>query len=31
MTLETGDGKLRLPKAAPWTLDIKTGEAVIQK
>ena len=31
MPLEIGDGKLWLPKPAPWTLDIKTGEAVIQK
>jgi len=31
MPLEIGDGKLWLPKPTPWTLDIKTGEAVIQK
>jgi hypothetical protein len=31
MPLEIGDGKLSLPKPAPWTLDIKKGEAVIQK
>jgi len=31
MPLEIGDGKLSLPKPAPWTLDIKTGEAIIQK
>jgi hypothetical protein len=31
MPLEIGDGKLWLSKPAPWTLDVKTGEAVIQK
>jgi hypothetical protein len=30
MPLEIGDGKLSLPKPAPWTLDIETGEAVIK-
>jgi hypothetical protein len=30
MPLQIGDGKLWLPKPAPWTLDIKTGEAIIQ-
>jgi hypothetical protein len=27
MPLEIGDGKLRLPKPRPWSIDIKTGEA----
>jgi hypothetical protein len=31
MPLEIGDGKLWLSKPSPWTLDIKTGEAVILK
>jgi len=31
MPLEVGDGKLWLPKPHDWTLNIKTGEAVIQK
>lgn len=29
MPVEIGDGKLSLPAPTPWTLDIKTGEAVI--
>ena len=29
MPLEIGDGKLWLPAPAPWTLDVKTGEAVV--
>ncbi len=31
MPLEIGNGKLQLPEPKPWTLDVKTGEAVIQK
>lgn len=31
MPLEISDGKLWLPEPKDWTLDIKTGEAVIQK
>ncbi len=31
MPLEIGDGKLALPEPREWTLDIKTGEAVIKK
>jgi hypothetical protein len=31
MPLEIGDGKLRLPSPNEWTLDVVTGEAVIQK
>ncbi len=31
MPLEIGDGKLRLPEPRAWTLDVKTGEAVIDK
>jgi Glycosyl hydrolases family 43 len=31
MPLEIGDGKLWLPEPKEWTLDIKTGEAVIGK
>ncbi|HET7624580.1 MAG TPA: family 43 glycosylhydrolase [Verrucomicrobiae bacterium] len=31
MPLEIGNGKLRLPEPKPWTLDIQTGEAVIEK
>jgi len=30
MPLEIGDGKLKLPKPQPWTLNIKTGKAKIQ-
>jgi hypothetical protein len=29
MPLEIGDGKLRLPEPKEWTLDVKTGVAVI--
>ncbi len=29
MPVEIGDGKLWLPKPAPWKLNVKTGEAVI--
>ena len=29
MPVQIGDGKLRLPEPKEWTLDIKTGEAVI--
>lgn len=31
MPLEIGDGKLRLPEPKSWTIDVKTGEAVIQQ
>jgi hypothetical protein len=31
MPVEIGNGKLRLPEPKPWTLDIQTGEAVIEK
>ena len=31
MPLEIGDGKLTLPEPREWTLDIKTGEAIINK
>ena len=31
MPLVIGDGKLWLPEPKPWTLDIQTGEAVIEK
>jgi hypothetical protein len=31
MPLEIGDGKLVLPEPREWTLDIKTGEAVINR
>lgn len=31
MPMEIGNGALRLPAPKPWTLDIKTGEAVITK
>ncbi|MGO9108083.1 MAG: family 43 glycosylhydrolase [Thermoguttaceae bacterium] len=31
MPLEIGDGKLWLPEPKPFTLDIETGEAVVQK
>ena len=30
MPLQIGDGKLWLPEPKPWTLDIKTGEAIIK-
>jgi hypothetical protein len=30
MPLEIGDGKLRLPQPAPWTLDVKSGRAAIR-
>jgi hypothetical protein len=30
MPLEIGDGELRLPKPAPWTLDIHTGEVTVR-
>ena len=30
MPLEIGDGKLWLPEPKEWTLDVETGEAVIQ-
>jgi len=30
MPLEIGNGRLRLPAPAQWTLDVATGEAVIQ-
>ncbi|WP_206107814.1 family 43 glycosylhydrolase [Paludisphaera rhizosphaerae] len=29
MPMEIGDGKLQLPEPRPWTLDVATGEAVI--
>jgi hypothetical protein len=29
MPLEIGDGKLRLPEPHEWTLDVKSGAAVI--
>jgi hypothetical protein len=29
MPLEIGDGKLWLPEPKPWTIDVRTGEAVI--
>jgi hypothetical protein len=29
MPVEIGDGKLVLPKPAPWTLNVKTGESAI--
>ena len=29
MPVQIGDGKLFLPKPAPWTLDVKTGETKI--
>ena len=29
MPLEIGEGKLRLPEPAKWTLDIETGETVV--
>jgi len=31
MPVEIGGGKLWLPEPKPWTLDIQTGEAVIEK
>jgi hypothetical protein len=31
MPLEIGDAKLWLPEPKPWMLNIKTGEAVIEK
>ena len=31
MPLEIGDGKLWLPEPKPWTLNVKTGEAVLEK
>ena len=31
MPLEIGDGKLWLPEPKNWTLNLKTGEAVIEK
>jgi len=31
MPLEIGDGKLWLTDPKPWKLDIKTGEAVVEK
>jgi hypothetical protein len=31
MPLEIGDGKMSLPEPRAWTLDIKTGEALIKK
>jgi glycosyl hydrolase family 43 len=31
MPLEIGGGKMRLPEPRPWTLDIVTGEAAIDK
>jgi hypothetical protein len=31
MPLEIGDGKLWLPEPKPWTLNIQTGEAVMEK
>ena len=31
MPVEIGDGKLWLPDPKPWTLNIQTGEAVIEK
>ena len=31
MPLEIGSGKLRLPEPKDWTLDVKTGEAVINR
>ncbi len=29
MPLEIGDGKLWLPSPAPWTIDVRTGETVV--
>jgi hypothetical protein len=31
MPLQIGDGKLWLPEPKPFTLDLRTGEAVVQK
>jgi hypothetical protein len=31
MPLEIGDGKMSLPEPREWTLDVKTGEAAIEK
>jgi hypothetical protein len=31
MPLQIGDGKLWLPEPSEWTLDVQTGETVIQK
>ncbi len=31
MPLEIGDGKLWLPKPRDWTIDVKTGQAVVEK
>jgi hypothetical protein len=31
MPVEIGDGKLWLPEPKPWTLNIQTGEAVVEK
>ena len=31
MPLEIGDGKLRLPEPRSWSLDIKSGRAVVAK
>ena len=31
MPLEIGGGKLRLPEPKPFTLDVRTGEAVVKK
>ena len=31
MPLEIGDGNLRLPEPKEWSLDVETGQAVIQK
>jgi|ERR1039458_4839694 hypothetical protein len=31
MPVEIGDGKLWLPEPKPWTLNLQTGEAVIEK
>jgi hypothetical protein len=31
MPLEIGDGKLWLPEPKEWSLDVETGEAVIQR
>lgn len=31
MPLEIGDGKLRLPEPKPWTLDVETGESVLNR
>jgi hypothetical protein len=31
MPVEIGEGRLRLPAPAPWTLDVRSGEAAIQR